>query len=89
MLDAETTIVQVNRLLVPETSERTRTGVVLARIGEKYGCKKIGRARLRNDAPISTSAARRGIMPLTIDNRDFDLITEFCPLEYRMTWCSR
>lgn len=81
----ERDFVKINRLLVPEASEWTRTGEVLARIGEKYGYEKIGRARLTNDTLIGTSVARRGIILLTINKRDFDLIAEFCRLEYRLT----
>ena len=75
---------KANRLLVPEAGEWTRTGEILARIGEKYGYERIGRARLTNDTLIGTSVARRGIVLLTINKRDFDLIAEFCRLEYRL-----
>ncbi len=81
----ERDFVKVNRLLVPEAGEWTRTGEVLARIGEKYGYDKIGRARMTNDTLIGTSVARQGIVLLTVNKRDFDLIAEFCPLKYCLT----
>jgi predicted nucleic acid-binding protein len=80
----ERDFVKINRLLVPEASEWSRTGGVLAQIGEKYGYEKIGKARITNDTLIGTSAARRGIVLLTINKRDFDLIAEFCPLQYQV-----
>jgi predicted nucleic acid-binding protein len=73
---------KVGRLLVPVLSDWTKTGDVLAHIGEKYGYEKIGRARLTNDALIGTSAARQGITLLTINERDFIKIAEFCPLKW-------
>ncbi|MCA1624057.1 MAG: type II toxin-antitoxin system VapC family toxin [Acidobacteria bacterium] len=80
----ERDFVKVNRLLVPEANEWSRTGAVLAQIGEKYGYEKIGRARLTNDTLIGTSAARQGIVLLTKNARDFGLIAEFCPLQYQL-----
>ena len=80
----ERDFVRVNRLLVPEASEWSRTGAVLAQIGEKYGYEKIGKARMTNDTLIGTSVARQGIILLTINTRDFNLIAEFCPLTYRL-----
>ena len=75
---------KVNRLLVPQASEWTRTGEVLARIGEKYGYEKIGKARMTNDTLIGTSASRLGMVLLTINERDFRVIAEFCQLQYRL-----
>lgn len=80
----ERDFVKVSRLLVPEANEWSRTGAVLAQIGEKYGYEKIGKARITNDTLIGTSAARRGIVLLTINKRDFNLIAEFCPLQYQL-----
>jgi predicted nucleic acid-binding protein len=80
----ERDFVKVNRLLVPEASEWSRTGAVLAQIGEKYGYERIGRSRLTNDTLIGTSAARLGIVLLTKNERDFRVIAEFCPLQYQL-----
>lgn len=73
---------KVGRLLVPILSDWTKTGDVLAHIGEKYGYEQIGRARLTNDTLIGTSAARHGITLLTVNQRDFVKIAEFCPLKW-------
>lgn len=75
---------QVGRLLVPARTDWSRTGNVLAQIGEKYGYDKIGKARMTNDTLIGTSAARQGITVLTKNARDFHLIAEFCPLEWEV-----
>ncbi len=73
---------KIGRLLVPNLTDWSRTGEVLASIGEKYGYELIGRARLTNDTLIGASAARQGIALLTINERDFAKIAEFCPLKW-------
>jgi predicted nucleic acid-binding protein len=75
---------KVGRLLVPVLGDWTRTGGVLAQIGEKYGYEQIGRGRLTNDTLISASASRLGITLLTVNERDFAKITEFCPLKWEL-----
>ncbi len=80
----ERDFVKAHRLLVPQASEWARTGEVLARIGEKYGYERIGKARITNDALIGTSASRLGLILLTVNERDFKMIAEFCPLQYRL-----
>lgn len=75
---------RIGRLLVPALTDWSRTGIVLAQIGAKYGYDKIGKARLTNDALISTSAARQGITVLTKNVRDFQMIAEFCPLQWQI-----
>lgn len=75
---------RIGRLLVPALTDWSRTGIVLAQIGAKYGYDKIGKARLTNDALISTSAARQGITVLTKNVRDFQMIAEFCPLLWQI-----
>jgi predicted nucleic acid-binding protein len=75
---------KVGRLLVPALGDWTRTGGVLAQIGEKYGYEQIGRGRLTNDTLISASASRLGITLLTVNERDFAKITEFCPLKWEL-----
>ncbi len=75
---------RIGRLLVPALTDWSRTGIVLAQIGAKYGYDKIGKARLTNDALISTSAARQGITVLTKNVRDFQVIAEFCPLQWQI-----
>lgn len=72
------------RILTPAFSDWTKTGYVLASIGMKYGYESIGRGRLTNDALIAISAARQGIALLTVNERDFAKIAEFCPLEWEL-----
>ena len=75
---------KVGRLLVPLLSDWTKTGDVLAQIAAKYGYEQIGRARMTNDALIGTSAARQGLTLLTVNERDFARIAEFCPLQWSL-----
>ena|SRR5271165_3576345 len=71
------------RILVPELSDWAKAGRILARMGLKYGYERIGRARLTNDALIAVSAARVGIMVVTGNKRDFEQLSEFCPLRWQ------
>jgi predicted nucleic acid-binding protein len=73
---------KARRLLIPNLSDWTTTGRILAGIAEKHGYEKIGQARMTNDALIATSAARSGIRVLTINPRDFDLLARFCPVQW-------
>lgn len=73
---------KANRLLVPNLGDWAKTGHILASIGEKYGYEQIGRARITNDALLSTGAARLGIIVVTANTRDFARIAEFCPLKW-------
>jgi predicted nucleic acid-binding protein len=75
---------RANRLLIPELSDWTRAGKVLASLAQKYGYERIGQSRLTNDALIATSAARSGITVLTANGRDFARLAEFCPLRWRL-----
>jgi predicted nucleic acid-binding protein len=65
------------RILVPNLSDWTQTGMVLARIAAKYHYEKIGRGRLTNDALIAMSAARAGVRVITANERDFRKLAEF------------
>jgi predicted nucleic acid-binding protein len=75
---------KIGRLIVPSLTDWTRTGDVLAHIGAKYGYEQIGRGRLTNDTLIGASAARLGITLLTLNERDFARIAEFCPLKWEL-----
>lgn len=70
-------------MLVPNLSDWVSAGKVLALLAQKYGYEQIGRARLTNDALIATSAARTGVTVLTLNQRDFARIAEFCPLQWQ------
>jgi len=75
---------RARRVLVPSLSDWARTGRVLGRLGEKYGYEQIGRARLTNDALIAASAGRAGIAVVTVNQRDFGRLAEFCPFEWQV-----
>ena len=72
-----------NRVMVPNLSDWTNAGKILATVAQKHGYEKIGKARLTNDALIATSAARNGISVITTNPRDFALLAEFCPLQWQ------
>jgi predicted nucleic acid-binding protein len=74
---------KANRILVPSLGDWTLAGKILAGIAQRYGYEKIGKARLTNDALISTSAARNGITVITTNPRDFALLQQFCPLQWQ------
>jgi predicted nucleic acid-binding protein len=74
---------KANRVLVPNRSDWSSTGKILAAVAETLGYEKIGRARLTNDALIATSAARNGIQVITTNARDFALLARFCPLQWQ------
>ncbi len=75
---------RAQRMLVPNLSDWTLAGRMLARIGRKYGYERIGQARLTNDALIAASAARCGVTVMTANARDFARLAEFCPLQWRV-----
>lgn len=75
---------KARRILIPNLSDWTQSGRVLARLAQKYGYERIGQARLTNDALIATSAARTGITVLTTNQRDFARLAEFCPLQWQV-----
>ena len=74
---------KANRVLIPNLSDWTFAGKILATVAQKHGYEKIGKARLSNDALIATSAARNGISVITTNPRDFALLAEFCPLQWQ------
>lgn len=74
---------RARRVLVPNLSDWTQAGRILSRIAEKYGYEQIGRARLTNDALIATSGAQAGITIITVNQRDFARLAEFCPLQWQ------
>jgi hypothetical protein len=60
---------RVKRILVPNLSDWTLTGRVLARLAATYDDEQIGRGRL--------SARRLGIEVLTANERDYRRLAEF------------
>jgi predicted nucleic acid-binding protein len=75
---------RVKRILVPNLSDWTQTGRVLARLATKYGYEQIGQGRLTNDALIAMSAGRLGIQVLTANERDYRRLAEFHSFQWRV-----
>lgn len=70
---------RARRILVPNLSDWTEVGTLLARLGAEYGYEQIGRGRLTNDALIAVNAARHGVTILTANERDFARLNRFKP----------
>ena len=68
---------RAKRILVPNLSDWTQVGRVLARLAAKYDYEQIGQGRLTNDALIAMSAGRLGIRVLTANQRDYRRLAEF------------
>ena len=75
---------RAGRILVPNLSDWTQTGKVLARLAAKYDYEQIGKGRLTNDALIAMSAGRLGITVITANARDFIKLAEFRPFHWRV-----
>src|ERR1700731_2282924 len=76
---------RAKRILVPNLSDWTQVGAVLARLAAKYRYEKIGQGRLTNDALIAMSAGRLGIRVITANERDFSRLAEFRPFQWQVT----
>src|SRR6516164_4908624 len=75
---------RVKRILVPNLSDWTQTGRVLARLAVRYGYEQIGQGRLTNDALIAMSAGRLGIRVMTTNARDYGRLAEFRPFPWQI-----
>lgn len=75
---------KAGRMLVPNLSDWTLTGRLLARLAAKYDYEQIGQARLTNDALVAMSAARRGITVITANERDFGRLSQFHPFQWQV-----
>jgi predicted nucleic acid-binding protein len=76
---------RTKRMLVPNLSDWTQTGRVLARLAAKYDYEQIGQGRLTNDALIAMSAGRLGITVVTSNKRDFGRLAEFRPFRWQVS----
>jgi len=76
---------RARRVLVPNLSDWTQTGRVLARLAAKYDYEQIGQGRLTNDALIAMSAGRLGITVITANKRDFSRLAEFRPFQWQVS----
>ncbi|MBM3775271.1 MAG: type II toxin-antitoxin system VapC family toxin [Acidobacteria bacterium] len=65
------------QLVAPDLADWVQSGLVLSRLGARYGYEQIGRGRLTNDALIAMSAARLGLCILTANSRDFARLAQF------------
>ena len=72
------------RILVPNLTDWTQTGKVLALLAAQYDYEQIGKGRLTNDALIAVSAGRLGITVITANARDFGKLAEFRPFHWRL-----
>jgi predicted nucleic acid-binding protein len=75
---------RAKRILVPNLSDWTQTGRVLARLAAKYHYEKIGQGRLTNDALIAMSAGRLGIRVITANERDFSRLAELRAFQWQV-----
>jgi len=75
---------RARRILVPNLTDWTQTGKVLARLAARYDFEQIGKGRLTNDALIAMSAGRLGITVITANARDFSKLAEFRPFQWRV-----
>ena len=75
---------RAKRILVPNLSDWTQTGRVLARLAAKYHYEKIGQGRLTNEALIAMSAVRLGIRVITANERDFSRLAEFRAFQWQV-----
>jgi len=75
---------RARRILVPNLTDWTQTGKVLARLAARYDFEQIGKGRLTNDALIAMSAGRLGITVITANARDFSKLAEFRPFQWRI-----
>src|SRR5437667_9876220 len=67
---------RAGRILVPNLTDWTQTGKVLALLAAKYDYEQIGKGRLTNDALIAMSAGRLGITVITGNTREFGKLEE-------------
>jgi predicted nucleic acid-binding protein len=75
---------RAGRILVPNLTDWTQTGKVLALLAAKYDYEQIGKGRLTNDALIAMSAGRLGMTVITANARDFGKLAEFRPFQWRV-----
>jgi len=76
---------KAKRVLVPNLSNWTQAGRVLARLAAKYHYEQVGQGRMTNDALIAMSAARLGIKVITANERDFSRLAEFRIFQWQVT----
>ncbi len=76
---------RINRILVPNLSDWTQSGRILARVASKYNYESVGLGRLTNDALIAMSASRTGVRVVTANEQDFSRLAEFHTFQWERT----
>lgn len=75
---------KARRILVPNLSDWTLTGKILARLAVERDYERTGQARLTNDALMAMSAARNGITVITANERDFAQLARMRPFRWQV-----
>jgi predicted nucleic acid-binding protein len=71
------TFLSVRRLCVPNNEDWRKTGIIMAKLGQKYGFEAKYISRIQNDILIACSARRIGAFVVTSNKKDFLRIKEF------------
>lgn len=71
-----------DRLIVPTAADWVDGGMVLAKIGKKYGYESIKKGRLVNDVLISLNCKAAGAILLTTNHKDFQIIHAFVSFQF-------
>jgi predicted nucleic acid-binding protein len=75
---------RAGRILVPNLTDWTQTGKVLALLAAKHDYEQIGKGRLTNDALIAMSAGRLGMIVITANARELGRLSEIRPNQSRI-----
>jgi predicted nucleic acid-binding protein len=76
---------RAKRVLIPNLTDWSHTGKLLALVAAKYGYEQIGQGRLTNDGLIATSSGRMGIRVLTATQGDYRRLSEFRAFQWQVT----
>lgn len=76
---------RAKRILVPNLSDWTGAGRLLALLAVKYDYEQIGQGRLTNDALIAMSARRVGITVITANARDFARLAQLRSFRWQVS----
>lgn len=75
---------KAGRLIVPQKMDWRAAGLALSRLAHRHGFDKIRQAGLVNDALIASTCRHQGVLLLTLNERDFELLQEVIDFEYRV-----
>jgi predicted nucleic acid-binding protein len=71
------TFTSVGRLSIPNDEDWKRTGIIMAKLGQKYGFEGKYISKIQNDVLIACSARKIGAFVVTKNEKDFERIKEF------------